>query len=369
MLCNCRTAKACLALHKLSRITEGTVRGERSLHKKSQRQLDTNMTAEDINDAPPKHNPTGVALVVVAWVTYAATLALNALNGVNLIPGLFLSTIGNVSDKYDNEVVPSGWVFSIWGFIYAWNLAWLIYVTACLFRKHSGGYFYVTPELFPPAFYVIWYVNNFLNIAWLFVWDREVLIAAAVVLALCPFTLYILLFISYRRLDQNGPWLAENSPVDLWLTRGLVHNGLAIYATWTSIATLLNLDIVLIYVGGFSDEDVSTGMFTVLLAEILVWFFLENFVLDRYCRYTLVPYCVVIAALSGNLTKNWDPAKRNVIYVCVLLGVTALLFVVRVALVMWRHMTQPLYVTKSKGSGITMTSMSKISPDVEKTPL
>eukprot|EP00058_Branchiostoma_floridae_P013402 XP_002598890.1 hypothetical protein BRAFLDRAFT_90084 [Branchiostoma floridae] len=96
-------------------------------------------------------------------------------------------------------------------------------------------------------------------------------------------------------------------------------------------------------------------------------FLRRSCVLDRYCRYTLVPYVVVVAALSGNLTKNWDPAKRNVIYVCVLLGVTALLLVTRVALVMWRHMTQSLYV--KKGSFITMTSMSKITPEIERTPL
>lgn len=46
-------------------------------------------------------------------------------------------------------------------------------------------------------------------------------------------------------------------------------------------------------------------------------FVVENFVLDKHMRYVLIPYVVVIWALSGNLDKNYDASSpsRNGIFI------------------------------------------------------
>jgi hypothetical protein len=55
----------------------------------------------------------------------------------------------------------------------------------------------------------------------------------------------------FRSLDKAAPELvAQGRSKDIWWTRALVHNGLGIYATWTSIATLLNLAMVISYSSG-----------------------------------------------------------------------------------------------------------------------
>lgn len=45
-------------------------------------------------------------------------------------------------------------------------------------------------------------------------------------------------------------------------------------------------------------------------------FILENFVFEKHLRYILTVYPVIIVALSGNMTKNFNSANpsRNGIY-------------------------------------------------------
>ncbi|XP_078575442.1 uncharacterized protein LOC144861420 [Branchiostoma floridae x Branchiostoma japonicum] len=324
--------------------------------------LETKMTMEENKEQPPRHKPLGIVLIVFAWLTYVFRLVFSWLRQSGAVEGLFVSTVGNTSRFFPNEIVPAPWVFDIWQFIYAWGFLWLIYVTVCVCRKNSRGYFYVTPELFPPVFYVAWFINNFFILCWDFLNDSLQRVGATMLLALIALSLYYMLYISYRRVDHNGSWLTENAPVDLWLIRALVHNGLAIYATWCTIATLLGFGNVLTYESGYDNEDVSTGILGLLLAIILVWFVLENFVFERYCRYTLVPYVVVVVALSGLIDKyitfTGGLDKRNAIFACVMLGVSSLVLVVRFSLVIWRHVTQPLYVNTVKTTSIKKSELN-----------
>ncbi|KAF7249310.1 Protein Ycf2 [Varanus komodoensis] len=83
-----------------------------------------------------------------------------------------------------------------------------------------------------------------------------------------------------------------------------VQNGIALYATWTTIATLLNFTVVLIYNGNVSDGSATVSSLCILFFELILWFYLENFLLEKYLRYTLTIYPVVILALSGTLHKS-----------------------------------------------------------------
>lgn len=50
-----------------------------------------------------------------------------------------------------------------------------------------------------------------------------------------------------------------------------VQNGIAIYATWTTVASLVNLSIVLIKDAKMSPEDAVTLSFSLLTVVLLVW--------------------------------------------------------------------------------------------------
>ncbi|XP_078576131.1 uncharacterized protein LOC144861891 [Branchiostoma floridae x Branchiostoma japonicum] len=325
---------------------------------------EANMTMEEADEKPqpPRHKPLGIVLIAFAWITYVIRVTFGYFRQFDVIKGLFSTTAGNTSRLFPNEITPMSWVFNIWLAIYAWGVLWLLYVTVCICRKNSRGYFYVTPELFPTSFYVIWYFNNLFVLGWEFLNDSFQRVGATMLLALIAFTTFYMMYISYRRVDRNGHWLTKNAAVDLWLIRLLVHNGLAIYGTWVTLACLLGFGTVLTYESGYDNEDVSTGILGLLLAIILVWFVLENYVFERYCRYTLVPYVVVVVALSGTVDKFFKFyggfEKRNAVVACALLAVSCLVLVVRFSLVIWRHVTQPLYVNTVKTTSVKMSELN-----------
>nr|XP_006634472.1 PREDICTED: uncharacterized protein LOC102694756 [Lepisosteus oculatus] len=290
-----------------------------------------------------RHNPRRFVAMLLSLVIFIVTIALNGLAGAG--SGPFLLNTGNISNKYDTDITPSGWTFSIWGVIYAWQASWLIYVFTGLCRRNTYGWMYCDPAVLPYGFYVSWIANMSLNITWLFLWDREHMIPALIFLALIAFTNYLVLFFCCHGLNLYGAWLNTYHRADLWLIRVLVQNGVALYATWTTIATLLNFTVVLMYNGGVSRAIAGTVSLSLLLIELVVWFALENFVLEKHVRYILTVYPVVIVALSGNMTKNFNAQSpsSNGIFIAVLLGIACVTFTVRVVLVIWRHLRHPLY--------------------------
>lgn len=70
------------------------------------------------------------------------------------------------------RLVLAGWTFSIWGLIYFWQAAWMIYALSRVVRKSSAGYLYLTPDTLNPAVFILYITNLLLNIVWLILWDR-----------------------------------------------------------------------------------------------------------------------------------------------------------------------------------------------------
>jgi len=290
-----------------------------------------------------QHDPGRLAAIVVSVVGFAISLVFNGLSVVGLGP--FSTTTGNVSDVFDTQITPSGWTFNIWSVIYVWLTTMMIYILSGLCRKNGYGYVYCNPPVLPYGFFVSWCLNLCFNIAWLLVWDKGLMIAALVFLILVICTNYSMVCFICHGLHVYGAWLKKYHKPDLWCIRVMVLNGVMIYTTWTTIATLINLAIVLTYEAKMSPADAATISYSTLTVVLLVWFILENFILDKHLRYVLVVYPVVIWALSGNLDKNFDAKSpsRNGIFIAVLLALASVLFVIRIVLVVWRHFKQPLY--------------------------
>ncbi|XP_061778419.1 uncharacterized protein LOC133569815 [Nerophis ophidion] len=290
-----------------------------------------------------KHHAGRLVLILLSVLFYVLSLVFNSLAVVALSP--FRTTTSNVSAIFETEITPSGWTFSIWSVIYVWLTLMLIYILANLCRRNAYGYVYCSPPVLPYGFFLCWCLNLVFNISWLLVWDRGLMIAALVFLILVAGTNYATTAFACHGLHVYGPWLKKYHRVDLWLIRILVQNGVMIYTTWTTIATLINLAIVLTYEAKMAPADAATVSYCVLTLVLLVWFFVENVVLDKHVRYILINYPVVIWALAGNFDKNYDAAapSRSGIFIVVLLAAASLMFSVRLVLVFWRHCKQPLY--------------------------
>ncbi|KAJ8337111.1 hypothetical protein SKAU_G00383310 [Synaphobranchus kaupii] len=200
------------------------------------------------------HSPARIVVIGLSVLLFIIALAFNALAGSGSKNGPFRQSTANVSKKYETEITPAGWTFSIWGLIYFWLFAILTYIVASLCRSDVHGWMYSQPAVLPYGFYLSWIVNMILNITWLSLWDREQIIAGLIVLVSITFSNYSLIFFCCHGLHSHGAWLSKNYRVDLWLFRALVQNGIGVYATWTTIATLLNFTIVLQYSAGVSSR-------------------------------------------------------------------------------------------------------------------
>lgn len=259
--------------------------------------------------------------------------------------GIFKNSTGDISDVFNLQITPAGWTFSIWGFIYAWQALWLVYALSTICRRTREGHYIYTLPIMPPVIYALYIINNLSNITWLFVWDRQEIIASLVVIALTPLTLYVCLYFSFTRLYRNlGLLVKAGATKDIWLIRFLVQNGLAMYATWTTVATLLNVAMVMIYEGGVANELACTIILGVLSFVILLWFVLDNFVFDNYTRYTFTPNIVFVVALAGATSKNYNlkTMETNSIFLVAMLSVASLLLLLKLLILVYRHIRKPI---------------------------
>lgn len=298
------------------------------------------------------HKPGYIALIVGTFVVYLVCIVINsfAASDIGWKSGIFLNTTNVVSDIFYVEITPAGWMFSVWGVIYIWQGLWLVYGLASIFRKSDSGYLYITPPVMPPVIYVCFILNNLFNVGWLFLWDRLQIGWALPVIGLVPVALYVALFFSFRGLYNYGHiLLKQGMNKDIWLIRLLVQNGLAFYATWVTIAPLLNVAIVLHYIGKVAMDTSCTIALSILVVEILAWCIVDNWLLDRYTRYTFSPYIILNLALSASIAKNWDAAKTNSIFSAVLMGIVIFLTILKVVVMIVRHIKQPIFKTTNEG--------------------
>lgn len=213
-----------------------------------------------------------------------------------------------------------------------------------LFRKTSSGPVYCNPTLLPWTFFATFIVNMALNLSWILLFNNEHVAVAFPVLFFIAFTLYICMFISYRHLDKNIELLRkEGRKVDIWCIRIMVQNGLGVYAAWTTIATLLNMAIVMVYEGNPAvDNDVAcTVALSILVVELLAYTFVDLVFLDRYTRYTVTPFVVVPMALGASLAKNYKAGSRNSIMTIVMVVLALICLGAKVFLLIWRELRNP----------------------------
>ena len=302
-----------------------------------------------------------VALLALVTVAFVVDIIINIFATRDVRRFGFQNRTG---DLFQTQVTPAGWVFSIWGLIYTWQGVWLVY-----------GWSFVCPcrpSTRRPIFwgvYVAFTAVCALNIAWLYAWGN---VLAQVSLAFIV-VLFVLLYgtvgmLSYN-LYRNTPDLErEGLRCDLWFTRIVVLNGLGLYASWVTIATCLNIGIVVQYYsptpaaaevlgsGSGGGQGLNTALETnagtvilaLLAAIVLVYFVLENTVLDRLTRFVVVFYPTVIWALTGVVVEHWNKEdnNRNAIFAAVLLGVVVLLACVRIFLLILFAFIRPLKYSK-----------------------
>ncbi|CAF0946171.1 unnamed protein product [Rotaria sordida] len=292
------------------------------------------------------HNGGIIAAIFLALLSFIFTCLVNgfASTGPNKF---FRKSTAQVSDENPTEFTPAGPTFSIWGLIYTWQLAFLVYSIVNIWRKTDDGFLYIHPYTLHVAIFILFIVNMLLNSFWLVLWDRLKFGFSTIILYLLLATIvgacvidHILLW--HRRWD----FIRLNKSSDIWIMRFIVLNGHAVYSAWLLVASSLNLTIWLKKKLPLNVEGWATRFSLILLTVgIIVYWILENFIFPSQMAYTWSPWLVWFMSLVGILTKHRKLLLEKSFNQLMVLMITFLccgLFCVRVILFAVRYTRQEI---------------------------
>lgn len=300
-----------------------------------------------VTDESKRHNPHLIAITAFSFLCWVINVFFNTAS--TLVPkGVFFDkTVGEQSDEYDLAITPMGWAFSIWGIIFIWNFLWFGYGFAAICRRGITGYLYTSPSPISKWTYIAFAVASVFTFTWLFAFDKGQLWVALVILFLTTFSLYVTMFFSLKNLADVTPELKKNGLCrDVGLVHGLHLNGMGVYATWCTVASLLNLAMVLHHRLGIPMQTSCFVSLGVLTVEILIWVPVDLIFLDKWTRYLVTPHLVLVWALTASFLRNFvdltDPLKQHTL---VLLAAAVLALLVKIGFMIFRGINKSIKIS------------------------
>ncbi len=159
-------------------------------------------------------------------------------------------TTGQLSDRYPNLFVPSGFTFSIWGIIYLLLLVFLIYQIRNWWSKHRLDMSFI--NRIGPWFFISCLANASWIIAWHYLLPGLSLLIMLMILGS--------LIIIYLRLGIGDP---EAAPANFWA----VKLPFSVYLGWITVATIANVTTVLVDLG-WRGGSIPESVWTVVMISI-----------------------------------------------------------------------------------------------------
>jgi hypothetical protein len=202
---------------------------------------------------------------------FVLTVIINGLAGsTTLIGG---TNTAQISDKNPTLVTPAGYVFAIWGVIYILLGVFVVY-QALPSQKHKE---------YQNRISVLFILSSIFNIAWIFVWQYEILSLSVALI----FALLLTLIAIYVRLGVG------KSKVDL-SEKLAVHLPFSVYLGWITVASIADVAATLVSVNwdGFGLSPESWAIVVVAVAVLIAVLMLG---IRRDYAYALV----IIWALVG----------------------------------------------------------------------
>ena len=210
-----------------------------------------------------------ITIVIATFTTIVVNLFSSFITG---------KSVAAISNRFPVPVTPAGWAFSIWGIIYIGLIAYAIYQALPGQRTNPRlrriGYWYL--------------LGCVANIAWLFLWVNEQItlsLVAMVVLLLSLITLYL-------RAEMNRTNIAR-------IERWCVNIPFGVYMGWITVATIVNVTVVL-YNLGWNGLGISPEIWTTLLLIVGTVIALGVGI----TRVDIAYMATVIWAYSAILVKN-----------------------------------------------------------------
>ena len=233
-----------------------------------------------------------------------------------------------------SQLQPAEWTYQLmWCITYAWQILLLVYAWTVAARIWSQGSIHWLVYAFHSLASVVGIIWNALRAtghdipSYLFLFLLVVSVSVAVGVESA--------YLHYYAFD-----LDLISKADLWLARVIVVNGLAVYVTWTLF--LCHVDLAAIVQCHTSVNASGGAMLALILLtlELIVYFILENVVLQRFTRFVFVvqPTVILVAAcvIADHRLRGDADEEKATIFLSILLVITAIAFAVKVVVLVCR---------------------------------
>ena len=234
---------------------------------------------------------------------------------------------------------PATWTFAGWLAVFAAQFAWLAHGWTYVCRQKA--YRAYSPAVHPS----FWFVNC-VNIGYVYAIANRANELSLALVAVEALALCVSVAIVSVSLHRNATGLKDFSSVDIWSTRLLALNGLALYASWAVLSTLFHTASVLKEDTELHHDTITTCLLSLTGAIGVVYFLLEATILDRYIRYVISVYPAVMWWLGGILGEHWDEKfheiSRNNLLTFVILVAVGGLFLVHLVLMVVFGCLRPL---------------------------
>jgi benzodiazapine receptor len=216
--------------------------------------------------------------VLLQSLNIAAFILTIVVNGLASSIGLNGRTTAEVSDLYPTLVTPAGYVFSIWGVIYALLLVFVVFQALPSQRERP----------FLQNISVLFVLSSVLNVSWLFLWHYDQIVLSVVLM----FALLITLIAIYLRLNIGKAAVS-------WKEKACVHLPFSVYLGWITVASIANVAAALVSVqwNGFGFTSDRWGVLVIAVALLIT---LTVIATRKDIAYSLV----IIWALAGIAVKQ-----------------------------------------------------------------
>ena len=240
-------------------------------------------------------------------VAFVLTAIVNSLAGsTTLLGGV---NTASISDSNPTLITPAGYTFAIWGIIYF--LLGLFVVFQALPRQRGKPFNKQIGWLFV--------LSSLINIAWLFLWQYELLSLSLILM----FMLLVTLILIYTRIG-----IGKSKPT--FQERLFVHTPFSVYLGWITIASIANVAVTAVSIN-WDGFGINAEIWAILIIAIALTLTLIMVTARRDIAYGLV----VVWALMGIASKQTEnpnivtTTQASAIIVLIALAAIAILTILK----------------------------------------
>ena len=200
---------------------------------------------------------------------------------------------------FDTDLTPVGSPFLQCkiSLVLPYTFVCVVYCILSTFQKKPGG------MILKSTFYICFSISCICEVACVSTLAHSWIVPAFLLIwitLLCQFAALYQAFIRMYYARSTGDLRAST----LWFNRIFVQSPLMFHFAWNSVLAILVLVVVLCNNIGISSFQASAVGLATLAIGLLTWFLLQNFVIEKFVRFTGAEYIAVLIAITSLLPSD-----------------------------------------------------------------